>query len=100
MSYREEALGRCTEDTVERRPDVAYGILFLRVVLGATLFAHGSQKLFGWFGGHGPRGTAGFFGGVGLSGAYALAPLLGPSGTPRVLLPLRLLDPLPGPPSA
>jgi len=37
---------------------MSYGILFLRVVLGAIMAAHGAQKLFGWFGGGGPRGTA------------------------------------------
>jgi uncharacterized membrane protein YphA (DoxX/SURF4 family) len=30
---------------------MAYGILFLRVVVGGLLFAHGTQKLFGWWGG-------------------------------------------------
>jgi putative oxidoreductase len=44
---------------------MSYGILFLRVVLGATLAGHGAQKLFGWFGGAGPEGTAGFFGSLG-----------------------------------
>jgi len=39
---------------------MAYGLLLLRVVAGGTLFAHGAQKLFGWFGGGGIRGTAGF----------------------------------------
>ncbi len=34
----------------------------LRLGLGVTLFAHGAQKLFGWFGGYGLQGTAGFFG--------------------------------------
>jgi putative oxidoreductase len=29
-----------------------------RVGLGGVLIAHGSQKLFGWFGGHGIEGTA------------------------------------------
>jgi len=37
------------------------GLLIARVVLGAMLIGHGSQKLFGWFGGHGIKGTAGFF---------------------------------------
>jgi putative oxidoreductase len=40
---------------------MAYGMLFLRLVVGLTLFGHGAQKLFGWFGGHGLEGTAGFF---------------------------------------
>lgn len=34
------------------------GLLMLRLALGGTLIAHGSQKLFGWFGGGGPEGTA------------------------------------------
>jgi putative oxidoreductase len=37
------------------------GILALRLVLGLLMAAHGSQKLFGWFGGHGLAGTGGFF---------------------------------------
>jgi putative oxidoreductase len=36
------------------------GILLLRLVLGLTLVAHGTQKLFGWFGGHGVNGTGAF----------------------------------------
>src|SRR5919108_6023128 len=49
-----------------------YGILLLRVVVGSTLFAHGAQKLFGWFDGPGPRGAAGFFGSLGFSPALPL----------------------------
>ncbi|HEU0113635.1 MAG TPA: DoxX family protein [Thermomicrobiales bacterium] len=37
-------------------PDV--GLFVLRVVVGALLVGHGSQKLFGWFGGFGLRGMA------------------------------------------
>ena len=33
----------------------------LRVVLGLVFFAHGAQKLLGWFGGYGFAGTMGFF---------------------------------------
>jgi putative oxidoreductase len=35
------------------------GLLALRVGTGSVLFAHGAQKLFGWFGGPGIEGTAG-----------------------------------------
>jgi putative oxidoreductase len=37
------------------------GLLIARVVFGLLMAAHGSQKLFGWFGGYGLAGTAGFF---------------------------------------
>jgi putative oxidoreductase len=33
----------------------------LRLVIGPLFVGHGTQKLFGWFGGHGLEGTAGFF---------------------------------------
>jgi putative oxidoreductase len=37
------------------------GLLILRLVIGMTLAAHGSQKLLGWFGGWGIAGTGSFF---------------------------------------
>jgi putative oxidoreductase len=36
------------------------GILLLRLTVGLALAAHGSQKLFGWFGGYGLDGTGQF----------------------------------------
>src|SRR5919202_992738 len=36
-------------------------MLLLRVVVGALFVGHGTQKLFGWFGGPGLEGPAGFF---------------------------------------
>src|SRR3954451_9342931 len=42
------------------------GRFFLRAVVGPLFVGHGTQKLFGWFGGHGPDGTGGFFEGLGL----------------------------------
>jgi putative oxidoreductase len=36
-------------------------LLIVRVFLGVIVFAHGAQKLFGWFGGYGFDGTVGFF---------------------------------------
>ena len=37
------------------------GLLTGRLVLGILMAAHGTQKLFGWFGGYGLAGTGGFF---------------------------------------
>ena len=37
---------------------MSVGLLIIRWVVGLTLAAHGSQKLFGWFGGGGLAGTA------------------------------------------
>ena len=36
-------------------------LTLLRVVLGTVMFAHGAQKLLGWFGGYGFEATIGFF---------------------------------------
>ncbi|MCO5385151.1 MULTISPECIES: DoxX family protein [Desulfosporosinus] len=36
-------------------------LLILRLALGIIFFAHGAQKLLGWFGGYGWAGTIGFF---------------------------------------
>ena len=37
------------------------GLLLARLVFGALMAVHGSQKLFGWFGGYGLSGTGTFF---------------------------------------
>ena len=42
------------------------GRLLLRGVVGPLFVGHGTQKLFGWFGGHGVEGTGGFFENLGL----------------------------------
>src|SRR5882757_6284938 len=36
----------------------------LRLMLGLVFFAHGAQKMLGWFGGYGFSGTMGFFTGA------------------------------------
>jgi putative oxidoreductase len=44
--------------------DVVFTIL--RLVLGVVFFAHGAQKVFGWFGGYGFAATLQFMGTLGL----------------------------------
>jgi putative oxidoreductase len=38
-----------------------FTLTIVRLVLGVTFFAHGAQKMLGWFGGYGFHGTMGFF---------------------------------------
>ncbi|SRR6266700_2558576 len=52
-----------------------WGLLVLRVVLGITFLGHGSQKMFGWFGGYGIAGTAGFLETLGLKPGKPMAVL-------------------------
>ena len=73
---------------------MSYGLLLLRVVVGGTMFSHGAQKLFGWFGGPGLRGTAGFFESLGWRLPLALAFLAGLAETSGVAFALGLLTPL------
>ncbi len=40
---------------------LALGLMTVRFCLGFAIAAHGSQKLFGWFGGHGLAGTSALF---------------------------------------
>ena len=52
-------------------------LLVQRVALGAVMFPHGAQKLFGWFGGYGWDGTMGF--------------LTGPAGLPAPIAALVIV---------
>jgi putative oxidoreductase len=82
------------------------GLLVARLVLGMLLVGHGTQKLFGWFGGYGIAGTAGYFEQLGFrpgrffvitaslseaaSGILIALGLLGPIG-PALLLPVMIV---------
>ncbi|MFD4247112.1 DoxX family membrane protein [Streptomyces sp. NPDC058525] len=71
------------------------GLLLLRLVLGLTMAAHGSQKLFGWFGGGGISGTGQFFTASGYPAGEAMAVLAGLTETLGGLgLAAGLLTPL------
>ncbi|MFE9927801.1 DoxX family protein [Streptomyces sp. NPDC005533] len=73
------------------------GLLLLRLVLGLTMAAHGTQKLFGWFDGGGISGTGQFFTASGYPAGDAMAVLAGLTETLGGLgLALGLLTPLAG----
>ncbi len=61
---------------------ISVGILIARLILGYSLMLHGSQKLFGWFGGGGVKGTGAFMESLGYRPGplFALASGLGEVG--------------------
>jgi putative oxidoreductase len=71
------------------------GRLLLRFTIGGTFFVHGTQKLFGWFGGYGPDGTGQFFESVGLRPGRRNAIAAGATETGGgILIALGLATPL------
>src|SRR5215813_11309791 len=71
------------------------GLFLLRLTVGLTLAVHGSQKLFGWFGGYGLNATGQFFEALGFRPGrrHALMAGLVEVGG-GLLLALGLLTPL------
>jgi len=55
------------------------GLTLFRALIGATMFAHGAQKLFGWFGGHGLEPTGQAFESMGLKPGKRAALVAGAS---------------------
>ena len=51
--------------------DASLSLLILRIVLGIIFFAHGAQKVLGWYGGHGLIGTVEFMASMGLPAPIA-----------------------------
>lgn len=71
------------------------GLLLLRVMVGLAMAAHGSQKLFGFFGGGGIHGTGEFFTQSGYPAGQAMAVVAGLIETfGGLALVLGLLTPL------
>lgn len=76
---------------------LSIGLLIIRLVLGLLFVAHGSQKLFGWFGGYGPKGTGGWFESIGIKPGVTMAVLSGLTEFGGgALFALGLLTPLAG----
>ena len=69
---------------------MSIGLFFLRVVVGALFVGHGTQKLFGWFGGGGPEGTGRFFEQIGYTPGRKMAYLGVMVGTLPVHVPKGL----------
>jgi putative oxidoreductase len=71
------------------------GLLLARLTLGVLMAAHGSQKLFGWLGGHGLSATAGFFEKIGFRPGrlFATAAAVSEFGS-GILLVLGLFEPM------
>jgi putative oxidoreductase len=70
------------------------GLLILRLAVGLTLWAHGMQKLFGWFGGYGLEGTGKFFEQLGFVPGNRNAFMAGLSEGSGLLLALGFATPL------
>ena len=67
----------------------------LRFVIGPLFVGHGTQKLFGWFGGHGLDGTGAFFERLGLKPGRRQATIAGASeAVGGALLTLGALTPV------
>ena len=48
-----------------------FALAIPRLVMGIVFFAHGAQKMLGWFGGYGFSGTMGFFHTMGIPAPFA-----------------------------
>ena len=74
---------------------LSIGLLVARVVVGLLMAAHGTQKLFGWFGGYGLKATGEFFAQLGFrpGRAFAAAASLAEI-TSGLLIAVGLLGPI------
>jgi putative oxidoreductase len=73
---------------------MSYGILLLRVVVGLTMFGHGSQKAFGWFEGPGLGGIRGWLGSMGFRAPAVMALLVAAAECSGLLFALGLVTQL------
>src|SRR5688500_20247463 len=80
-------------DTVSPQT-LSVGLLLIRVVIGFVMAAHGTQKLFGWFGGYGLTKTGEFFAHLGFRPGRPFAAAASPTEITRGIL---VAPGLPGP---
>jgi putative oxidoreductase len=74
---------------------VSIGLLLARVVVGLLMAAHGTTKLFGWFGGYGLQKTGEFFAQLGFRPGRAFAAAASLSEIAAgLLIALGLLGPI------
>ncbi|HVJ47659.1 DoxX family protein [Desulfitobacterium sp.] len=53
------------------------GLLVIRLIFGLSFARHGTEKLFGWFGGYSIQGTAGYFESLGIKPGVPMVILAG-----------------------
>ncbi len=71
------------------------GLLVIRIIVGLTMVGHGTQKLFGWFGGYGLKGTGGWLESIGVRPGVLMAFLAGLSeAAGGILLGVGILMPV------
>ncbi|MGZ4104448.1 MAG: DoxX family protein [Actinomycetota bacterium] len=74
---------------------MSIGMFIVRVIVGGLFIGHGTQKLFGWFGGGGPAGTGRIFEQIGYTPGRQMALLAGCSEAGAgTLLVLGFMTPL------
>ena len=74
---------------------LSLGLFIARAIAGLAMAAHGSQKLFGWFGGYGLGGTGGFMESLGFRPGRLFAAAAGSAEfAGGVLLALGFLGPV------
>lgn len=73
------------------------GLFIIRLVIGLLFIGHGTQKLFGWFGGYGLKGTGGWFESIGMKPGVTMAVIAGLAEfIGGILFTLGFLTPLAG----
>jgi putative oxidoreductase len=88
-------LKRILHKDPERQFELDTALAIARLIIGLGIFAHGAQKLFGWYGGYGIKGTGGFMETLGFRPGTVFAALsgLGEAGG-GILTLVGLLNPI------